>query len=222
MPDETPGFNEKNDMMEFADKKETDFSSVFVWIGFVLALLFLGYIVFANMSLTKEITQKQNEKAEADATLNLPENLKVESDVLGVQNVISTLSSVTTGQDTKSESLEKLYGYITKDVKISALSLTADGTVGLDGSTATYRDVSDLMLSLKSYKKVSDLSLKSASLSNIVGVAANVRVAFSLSFKLNMTKDAATASPTSTSTTTDNTAASGTSGSSATSSDTNP
>lgn len=183
-----PELSDKSEIVEFADKKEIDFSGIFVWIGFFLSLLFIIFIFLSNSSLKNEIESKENEKAQALSTLNLPENQKVVSDVLGAKSVISVLSQISMEQDTKQKVLENLYGYITKDVKISTISLASDGTVGLDGKTSSYRTVADLMLALKSNKKISEMDLKAVSISTDASVSASDRAAFSLVFKLDLTK----------------------------------
>lgn len=189
MPDESREPTEKTEIVEFPDKKEIDFSGVFVWVGFFIALLFTGFIWFSNNSLKKEIASKENEKSQAVAILNLAENQKVVSDVLGVKEVISILSDVSTNQSTKKQVLDGLYTYITKDVKVSTISMAADGTIGLDGATSSYRAVADLMLALKSYKKVSALELKNVSVSTDASTNPAERAIFSFTFKLDMTKE---------------------------------
>lgn len=189
MPEEKPELRDKNEIVEFADQKETDFSSVLVWIAFVVALLFMGFIWFSNNSLKKEISDKQNQKSEADATLALPENLKVVSDVTGVKNVISVLSGVSTTEKSKKLVFDDLYKNFTKDVHISTISLSQDGTVGIDGTTASYRTAADFMMGLKSYSKVSGLELNTISLSTDPAVGPTEKVSFSVAFKLDMTKD---------------------------------
>lgn len=204
MPEEKPGIHDNQsgkEIVEFADRKETDFSSLIVWLSFVVAVLFLGFIWFSNASLKTTISEKQSEKNSADATLALAENQKVINDVTGLKNVISILSQVSTQQESKKKVLDNLYLYFTKDVHISTIALTSDGTASLDGTTASYRTVADFMLALKSYDKVSNLQLKSVSMSTAEDAPPNEKVTFSVSFKLDTTKEVTTASSTSSSAT---------------------
>ncbi|MFA7244444.1 MAG: PilN domain-containing protein [Patescibacteria group bacterium] len=205
MPEEKPGVHDNQsgkEIVEFADRKETDFSSLIVWLSFVVAVLFLGFIWFSDASLKTTISEKQSEKKSADATLALVENQKVINDVTGLKNVISILSQVSTQQESKKKVLDNLYLHFTKDVHISTIALTSDGTASLDGATASYRTVADFMLALKSYDKVSDLQLKSVSMSTAEDAPPNEKVTFSVSFKLDTTKEVTTESSTSSSTTT--------------------
>lgn len=188
MPQE-PDLGKQNDIVEFADKKETDFSSFFVWFAFALAIGFVAFIYLSDYSLKNQIDKKQSEKDQAIATLNLPDNKKVVDDVNGLKEVISILTDSTQNQKSKKAVLDDLYKYITKDVHISTLSVANDGTVGLDGTTATYRTAADFMVGLKSYSKVSNFELKNISMSTDTEADQAQKVTFSVSFKLDMAKD---------------------------------
>lgn len=164
--------------------------SVIVWMSFVLVLLLTGYFWLMDYNNVKSISEKENEKNQITAQLSSANNKEAEERALGFSSAFTELSNLTNNSVSKATLLTDLYSHFTKDVKLSNVSISKEGGLSLSGATGTYRQVADFMLGLKGYDKVSNISLKSVSLSTEEGTAANQKVTFSISSDIQMTKEA--------------------------------
>ena len=165
--------------------------SVLVWMAFVIALALTGYFWLMDYSNVKSISEKENEKNQISAQLQSANNKEAEETAVGFSSAFTELSDLVSNSVPKATLLTELYATFTKDVKISTLALSTEGGLSLDGATGTYRQVADFMLGLKTNKKVSNIVLKSVSMSTEEGAAANQKIAFSISADVQMTKEAA-------------------------------
>lgn len=154
--------------------------SVLIWLSLIITLVATGFFWLSDYSNVKAISEKENEKNSIVSQLNSESNKKIEQEALSFQNAFSELSSLVANQVSKASFLTELYTHITKDVKITSIALSAEGELGIDGATGSYRQVADLMLGLKGYSKLSDISLKSVSVSIEEEVPTNEKITFSI------------------------------------------
>ena len=170
--------------------------SILVWLTFILTVAATGFFWMSDYSNTKAIAAKEAEKNSIVSQLNSESNKKVETEALNFKNAYQQLSTLITSRVSKVDFLNQLYTHMTKDVKITTISLSADNELAIDGGTATYRQVADLMLGLKGYSKLSDFALKNVGLSTEIGVPSNQIVNFSITAKVDFITGAAAAGTT--------------------------
>ena len=167
-------------------KGESSVPAVLIWLSFVVILAATGFFWLSDYSNVKAINEKESEKNSIVSQLNSTSNKKTEEEAINFQNAFSQLSTLVAGQVSKADFLTELYTHITKDVKITSISLSAEGELGIDGATGSYRQVADLMLGLKGFSKLSDISLKNVALSTEEGIPLNEKVTFSISAKADL------------------------------------
>lgn len=166
-------------------KGESSIPSILIWLSFIVILAVTGFFWLSDYSNVKAVNEKESEKNSIVSQLNSASNKKTEAEAINFQNAFTQLSTLVAGQVSKAVFLTELYTHITRDVKISSISLSEEGELGIDGATGSYRQTADLILGLKGYAKLSDISLKSVSISTEEGVPLNEKVAFSISAKVD-------------------------------------
>lgn len=172
---------------------ESALPSVLFWLSFAVTLLATGFFWLSDYSNVKAIYEKENEKNSIVSQLNSENNKKVEEVAINFQSAFSQLSALVASGISKADFLTELFTHTTKDVKITSISLSDEGELGIDGATASYRQVADLMLGLKGDSKLSDVSLKNVGVSTEEGVPANQKIVFSMTAKVNFGTGAETA-----------------------------
>jgi len=167
------------------------FPSVLVWLVFVIVLILSGYFWLVDYGNVKSISEKENEKNQITTQLNSTNNKEAKEQAESFNFAFTMLNNLISSSTPKSALLTELYTHFTRDVKISTLSMSGEEGFAVDGATGSYRQVADFMLGLKGYNKISNISLKSVSLSTEEGVPANQKITFSISADMQMTKEVA-------------------------------
>lgn len=162
-------------------KGSSPIPSVIVWLSFVITLAATAFFWLSDYSNVKAISEMENEKNSVVSQLNSESNIKAEEEAINFQNAFLQLSTLVTNRISKADFLTELYTHVVRDVKISTISMSGEGELGVDGATASYRQVADFMLGLKGYKKLTDISLKNVSVSTEEGVPLDQIVTFSIS-----------------------------------------
>ena len=190
-----PSSHHAETLSEFNQSKgASPVPSVLIWLSFIITLVVTGFFWLSDYSNVKAVNEKESEKNSIVSQLNSESNKRVEEEALNFQSAFTQLSTLVTNQVSKASFLTELYTHITRDVKISSISLSAEGDLGIDGATGSYRQVADLMLGLKGYSKLSDISLKSVAVSNEEGVPLDQKITFSISAKADLKTGATTGS----------------------------
>lgn len=163
-------------------------STTLLWITFAVVVLATVFLYLQSRATQNAVLDKEATKDEIVSQLSSPSYVAVEQKANGFKEAYNILAKISGTEMPKKELLNELYTYFTKDVFIRNLSLSADGSMVLDGETASYRAVADFMTALKSYKRISAVSLANVSLSSGEGVATNKSVSFSVSCKIDTAK----------------------------------
>jgi len=163
--------------------------TIILWITFVLSLAALIYLFIAGRSMANLVLSRTSDKDQLVSELSSPSYTDIETRANSFKQAFTALSSLSATRKPKSEVLPDLYKNFTKDVKIKNVAISADGTLTVDGTTASYRSVADFMMGLKSYSKISDVKLGATSLNTAEGVSAKEKVLFSVSAKLDLSKE---------------------------------
>lgn len=173
------------------DRKNKGIISTYIlWITFVLAIAFTAFLLFKSRSVQNEALAKQETKDEIVSQLNSPSYLEIEKKANSFNQAFSIISAISGKSISKKELLSQLYGYFTKDVQIRNLALAKDGSVTIDGNTSSYRAVADFMTAVKSFNRVSEMTLSSVSLTEGEDIDTKKAVAFSINFILDSQKSA--------------------------------
>jgi Tfp pilus assembly protein PilN len=179
-------------VVEFGDKKEFNLPLFLVWLGAIISIVFLGVFWFMNVSLKSQIEEKQSEKSELTVKLGSNEYKDVENKAESVRVAVETLDQISNNRIKTKDFLDELYKKVTNDVKISSISIGAEGTISLEGATGSYKQVADFMLGVKSYERLSNVELSSVSLSTDETAKNNEKVIFSVAGKVDLSKDNST------------------------------
>lgn len=224
-----PSFPHRNEAISEFNKSSgaSPLPSVLVWLSFAIVLIATGFFWLSDYSNVKAINEKENEKNSIVSQLDSANNKKIEEEAINFKNAFQELSTLTADQVSKASFLTALYTHLTRDIRITSISLSSEGEFGLDGATGSYRQVADLMLGLKTYDKLSEISLKKVAVSTEEGVETNQKIVFSISAKADLTKAGSTTnavdnSTTSGSSTQGSTSVPSTTGASTTTTNTNP
>lgn len=163
--------------------------TVILWITFVLSLGVLVYLFIVGRSQANLVASRASDKTQLVSELSSPSYTDIETRANSFKQAFTALSSLSAARKPKSEVFPELYNNFTKDVKINNVALSSDGTLTVDGTTASYRSVADFMMGLKSYSKISDVKLGTTSLNTSEGVSAKEKVLFSVSAKLDLSRE---------------------------------
>lgn len=185
--------NEKfleNDTTPFSvdNKSKSSLSTTILWITFVLSLIATIFFYMQSTSLANSVVESEQTRDEIVTQLASPSYVQIEEKATAFKNAYSILSEINTTRLPKKELLTELYTYFTKDVAIRNIAISDDGTLTIDGNTASYRAVADFMVGLASYERISDLTLGTVATLNTKDIPLNKAVIFSLTSKIDLKK----------------------------------
>lgn len=170
---------------EFSQNQSSPVPNILVWLAFALVLIATGFFWLSDYSNVKAISEKESEKNAVLGQLNSADNKKIETEATNFKNSFQQLSTLVTKKVSKADFLNQLYTHLTRDVKITSISVSSENELGLDGATGSYRQVADLMLGMKGFDKLSEVSLKNVAVSTEDGVPSNQKIVFSITAKVN-------------------------------------
>ena len=174
-------------VVEFEDKKTFNLPLFLVWVAFVVSVLFLAVFWFSKNGMKSVAKEKQSEKEQLLSQIESEEYSEVAKNAEAIEVAVETLTAINNQEITTKKLLEEVNAVITSDVKIITISMGADDTLLLDGSTGSYRQVADLMMAIKSYERASEIKLGSVAASTDPSVSSTESVSFSISAKINTT-----------------------------------
>lgn len=183
---EKPISTNAGDFEKFS-KSGSSMPTLIYWLTFTLSLVFVGFFWFLGFNTGNALEEKEQEKDQIAALLSSPDIVEVEEQANNFTSAVSQLSTVSASRVKKTKLLEDLFGYFTKDVRVSTLSLSSNGELSLDGVSSSYKSVGEFMLALKEYERISNIKLGSVSLSSEdAGAGENVK--FSLTSNIDLSK----------------------------------
>ncbi len=186
--------NEKfldNDTSKFSmdGSKKSSKAPVVLWLTFGISLIATIMLLMLSKSVENSVKEKQLTRDELISQLQSPSYSQIETKANTFKTAFDIFSQISNSQITKKDLLAELYKYTTKDVAIQNLLISSDGVLQLDGATSTYRNVADFMIALKSYNRVSEVSVGGISRSQSSDQDAKKMVTFSVTAKINVKKD---------------------------------
>ena len=188
---------------KFLDDGQTTFSvdkgnrpsaapAAILWITFIVALLGTFFLFFQSKSVQNNVTERESNRDAIVTQLSSNAYVDIETKANTFKKAFEVFSSISSTLKPKKELMDELYTHFTKDVKINNLAISNDGTLQIDGYTASYRCVADFMTGLKAYNRISSVSLGSVSVNESDDdnqIAENQRISFSVTAILDTKKE---------------------------------
>jgi Tfp pilus assembly protein PilN len=179
---------------QFKEHSAFNFPVAITWTMAVFSIVATLFFWWMNKNLTETLKEKDSEKA--TILQQIASQGDTEKKANDFKLSVNQLKAAYAEKYSLSTFNTELYKKITNDVKITSLSVSADGTLSMSGTTASYRSVADLLVALKSWDTLESVDLLSTA-TNITST--KLETTFSLSAKIDKTKQkAATTSVSST------------------------
>ncbi len=124
----------------------------------VLATLFFWWM---NKSESDALADKKTEKDSLAQQISSPGSVEIENKAQDFKLSVKQLKTAYNEKYSFTSFLTDLNSKLTKDVQLSTIAVTADGSLNINGTTKGYRAVADLMMSLKSWSTLSNVDLLS-------------------------------------------------------------
>ena len=185
-------------VVEFEDRKRLNGSAFLVWVTFIISVVFAGFLWVSTSGLKNTISNKTDEKNNLISEIGSSKYTGVEDKANSINDAVTTLTSISNEKISTSKLLGGLYGYMTTDVKVTSLVISGDNSMSLDGATASYRQVADFVVALKSNKRISKVTLNSISVSDDGSTSANENVTFTVTGKIDRSSESSSSSSDST------------------------
>lgn len=185
--DEKPISTKEADFERFS-KGTSGAPTAVYWLTFALSVVFVGIFWFLGFNTDNALDEKKQEKDQITALLSSPDIIEVEDQAMNFRSVVSQLSEISTARVEKNKLLEDIFENFTKDIRISALSMSSEGELSMDGVAPSYKSVGELIMALKENDRISNVQLGTVSL--VSGdTATNENVNFSLISDIDLSKD---------------------------------
>lgn len=179
-------------------------ASTFFVLTIIIAVLFVGFLIFWHYRLVSLNSNKQAAFAALQEQLNDKTNKEAKDQADSVTSAVQILSTAAKSKYLFRAFIDQLDSKITNDTKLNSLSIDNVGKVSLDGESASYRSVADLALALSTFDKLANVSIsnlsQTASGSASGKTAAAGKVTFSISATIKDWKVQTTAEQASSST----------------------
>ncbi|MCL5410320.1 MAG: PilN domain-containing protein [Patescibacteria group bacterium] len=183
------GANPKVTDNSFAQFKEHSAFNVPVfltWVVAVFAIVATLFFWWMNRNLTDELQGKITEK---DTVLQqIASQGDTEKKAADFKASVTQLKSAYLDKYNFSTFTTEFYKKVTNDVKLTNMAITSDGTLSISGTTKSYRSVADLMVAMKSWDNLQNVELLTVATSEDQGA---LETTFSISAKIDKTKQQA-------------------------------
>lgn len=180
------GSKEDMEIIQFSNSSSFNLGYVFFSLAAVISIGATFFFWSANNNVSTALAEKKNEKDSIIADITSPTYKDVEKNAADFKAAVIELKQVSAEKYSISEFLPELYKHITKDVQVKNISVKNKTEVAFDGTTSSYRSVADLVVALRTWSVISDVTLNSASLN--VGKDGKSEAVFSITAKIDPTK----------------------------------
>ena len=148
---------------EFSDRPGFNFTVAICWLAVIAAILATIFFWFMDKNSAGQLKAATSKKTDIVNQLKSPANTEVENKANDFKSSVNALSEAKNNSRKMSTFLQNFYTKITSDVILTSIAVSSDGSLGITGTTATYRSVADLMLALKSWDVLSSVELGAVS-----------------------------------------------------------
>jgi len=177
--------NKEESLMPPSNRGSFSFAMLILNLVALLSILAAGYFWWMGRNTADTVEEKKLKLQSIDQQIKAPAMVKVEKDANDFKTSVGVLSKAKKDRYSITEFLPQFYSKITNDVTISSLSLSSDGSLAIAGKTKSYRTTADLVMALRSWNSLSDVTLSSVSMSAAEGEVP--KATFSISAKLKKT-----------------------------------
>lgn len=185
---------ESHQFAQFKDHASFNFPLAICWLVAAFSIFATIFFWWLSKNAEDALVEKVADKDSIVAQISSPTYSKVEKEAADFKESVNQLKTAYKDKYTYSKFLPELYKHITKDVVLSNISISNDGTISISGKTKTYRSVADLVVALKSWDVLAQVDLLSTA--NTETEKGNIETTFSISMKLDKTKSLTTESNT--------------------------
>lgn len=190
-PDSTSGgavaggaTNSRDNLIQLGSHSSFNFALAVAWLVALLAVLATLYFWWLGKNTMDVVLEKQTKLESIEQQIKTPAMAKAEKEANDFKASVGILSKAKKDRFSITEFLPSFYTKITNDVKISSLSLSADGALSISGTTQNYRTTADLVMALRSWSSLSDVELSSVSMSAGTNKDSKLQASFSISAKV--------------------------------------
>jgi|GEM_PF-4377549 len=157
------------------------------WIAAV-TLVLLGVFLY-NVLQGQLLANAKDEQSKVNATVNSDANVAFRTEALAVQASLKDLSGLYSNQKRYSLVYDRLAQLLPKEARLQSVVLTADNTVQLSGTTASYLDTGKLVASFKDSDATNQVKFSNVVLNgaNLNGGQVSFSITSSFAFPDNVT-----------------------------------
>lgn len=174
----------QDNLIPMGEHSSFNFALLIAFLVALMAVLAAGYFWWMGKNTSDVVAEKELKLQSIEQQLKAPAMAATEKEANDFKSSVSILSKAKKDRFSVTSFLPSFYTKITNDVKITSLSLGADGTLAIAGSTKSYRTTADLVLALKSWTTLTDVELGSVSMSTGESEGTKPEALFSISAKI--------------------------------------
>lgn len=186
--------NSANDIFKMAERESFNFGLMFAWMIALFAMLATLYLWWDNRVLNDSLEEKKLKKTSVLSQLETPSNKAVEKEANEFKQSVAALAKAKKSRYDMTVFMPAFYTKINNDVKLTSISMTAEGTISIAGSTGSYRQIADQAVALKSWNYLKDVDLTSSTLKMPDEKSSKVEALFSISAKIQSEEEVKAAS----------------------------
>lgn len=158
---------ESDEIVEFSDKEPFNWPLLWCWVACFIAVASAGYFYLIKQSAEAKLTDDKSQLDQVNSQIQSSAYVNAERSARAFKSAVTELETAKANRYLMSDFLPVFYQRIAKNVVINNITITADAKVSLDGTTDSYRSVSDQLLSFKSWQIGDKNVLSSVDLSSV-------------------------------------------------------
>ena len=185
--------NSQDKLIPMGDHTSFNFALLIAYMVALMAILATGYFWWMGKNTTDVVAEKQLKLQSIDQQIKAPAMADAEKEANDFKSSVSILSKAKQKRYSIATFLPSFYTKVTNDVKITSLSLAADGTLAIAGTTKNYRTTADLVMALQSWSTLANVELASVSMSVGDDTGKKPEATFSISAKVANTASTSSA-----------------------------
>ena len=166
--------------IKMSEHADFNFSLLVLWMVACFSVVITLFFWWVQRDEEAALQEKLSAQNTVTQQVNLPSNLEVEKKAIAFKNSVSQLSAAYKSRFGMTAFLPEINKKINKNVQLSSLNVSSDGTVAINGTTNSYKSVAEQVMSLQASDKLTDVQLVSAA---IVDKDGSQELNFSISAK---------------------------------------
>lgn len=172
--------------LEVEDHSSFNFPVAISCLVALMAMLVTGLFWWINKDSQTLLKEKQSEQESIVQQITTSTYKDVEKKASDFKSSVNALSAAKKERYSMEKFLQNFYSKVTKDVQISSLSVSSEGSLSISGTTATYRSVADLLMALGDWETLGEVELGSVALAE--SESGTLEATFSINAIINKEK----------------------------------